>query len=179
VIELNLRLGEDLIFGLCLGVNAIALVLNVNFRKLGCHWRRWLGVFIAFNHFLAVGCFCCRWAHQTVRWCTGQVLFTVRCVPRHYAVGVWSNLTVGTLCPVAAWTVLWHTGHVRCVLTSQPDIWLALCASLFTFAVDHCTQWPLLCWLSGHVRYTPDSLVNYSGAHPGKSESGQFEWSSA
>jgi hypothetical protein len=29
------RLGEDLIFGMCLGVNAIALVLNVNFRKLG------------------------------------------------------------------------------------------------------------------------------------------------
>jgi hypothetical protein len=29
--------GEDLIFGMCLGVNAIALVLNVNFRKLGCH----------------------------------------------------------------------------------------------------------------------------------------------
>jgi hypothetical protein len=25
-------------------VNAIALVLNRNFRKLGCHWRRWLGV---------------------------------------------------------------------------------------------------------------------------------------
>jgi hypothetical protein len=28
-----LRLGEDLIFGMCLGVNAIALVLNRNFRK--------------------------------------------------------------------------------------------------------------------------------------------------
>jgi hypothetical protein len=27
---------------MCLGVNAIALVLNRNFRKLGCHWRRWL-----------------------------------------------------------------------------------------------------------------------------------------
>jgi hypothetical protein len=33
VVELILRLGEDLIFGICLGVNAIALVLNRNFRK--------------------------------------------------------------------------------------------------------------------------------------------------
>jgi hypothetical protein len=32
VVELILRLGEDLIFGMCLGVNAIALVLNRNFR---------------------------------------------------------------------------------------------------------------------------------------------------
>jgi hypothetical protein len=31
------RLGEVLIFGMCLGVNAIALVLNVDFRKLGYH----------------------------------------------------------------------------------------------------------------------------------------------
>jgi hypothetical protein len=28
---------------MCLGVNVITLVLNRNFRKLGCHWRRWLG----------------------------------------------------------------------------------------------------------------------------------------
>jgi hypothetical protein len=28
-------LGVDLIFEMCLGVNAIALVLNVKFRKLG------------------------------------------------------------------------------------------------------------------------------------------------
>jgi hypothetical protein len=35
------------------------------------------GVFIASNHFLAVGCFCCRWAHRTVRWCTGHG--TVHC----------------------------------------------------------------------------------------------------
>jgi hypothetical protein len=47
------------------------------FRILGCHWRRWLGVFIDSNHFLAVGCFCCRWAHRTVRWCTEQG--TVHC----------------------------------------------------------------------------------------------------
>jgi hypothetical protein len=36
--------------GLCLGVNARALVLNVIFRKLGCQRLWWLGVFIAPNH---------------------------------------------------------------------------------------------------------------------------------
>jgi hypothetical protein len=50
---------------LCLGVNAIALVLNEDLRKLGCFEWRWLGVFIASNHFLAVGWPCCRWAHRT------------------------------------------------------------------------------------------------------------------
>jgi hypothetical protein len=52
---LILRLGEDLIFLMCLGVNAFALVLNVEFRKLGWLEWRWLGVFIASNHFLVVG----------------------------------------------------------------------------------------------------------------------------
>jgi hypothetical protein len=37
------------------GVVAFALAMNVMFRILGCHLRRWLGVFIASNHFLAVG----------------------------------------------------------------------------------------------------------------------------
>jgi hypothetical protein len=52
---LILRLGEDLIFGMCRGVNDIALVWNMKFRKLGWLEWRWLGVFIASNHFLAVG----------------------------------------------------------------------------------------------------------------------------
>jgi hypothetical protein len=29
-------------------------------------------VFISSNHFLVVGWLCCRWAHQTVWWCTGH-----------------------------------------------------------------------------------------------------------
>jgi hypothetical protein len=40
---------------LCLGVNSIALVLNEDLRKLGWLEWRWLGVFIASNHFLVVG----------------------------------------------------------------------------------------------------------------------------
>jgi hypothetical protein len=39
---------------MCLGVNAIALILNVNFRKLGWLEWRWLGVFIAPTTILAV-----------------------------------------------------------------------------------------------------------------------------
>jgi hypothetical protein len=60
VVELILRLGEDLIFGMCLAVNAIALVLNRTSENLdaieGGGWGG--GVFIASNHFLAVGYFC-------------------------------------------------------------------------------------------------------------------------
>jgi hypothetical protein len=40
---------------LCFGVNAITLVLNEDLRKLGYFEWRWLGVFIASNHFLAAG----------------------------------------------------------------------------------------------------------------------------
>jgi hypothetical protein len=70
---------------------------------LGCLEEWWLGVFIAPTTKMAVGEGCCRrahrtvrcashitqplgfdrwssdmWGHRTVRWCTGQVLFTVR-----------------------------------------------------------------------------------------------------
>jgi hypothetical protein len=57
---------------LCLGENALALVLNVESWKLGCLEWWWLGVFIALNHQTTVGGGCCRWAHQTVR-CTSHV----------------------------------------------------------------------------------------------------------
>jgi hypothetical protein len=59
-------------FDLCVGVNALALVLNENLRKLGCLDWWWLGVFIALNHQLTVGVGCCRWAHRTVR-CASHV----------------------------------------------------------------------------------------------------------
>jgi hypothetical protein len=58
-------------FDLCLGVNALALVLNENLGKLGCLEWWWLGgggVFIAQNHQKTVGVGCCRWAHRTVQY---------------------------------------------------------------------------------------------------------------
>jgi hypothetical protein len=76
---MNLGLGEALIFDLCLEVNALALVLNENFGRLGCLELWWLGVFIALNHQEVVGEGCWRWAHRTVRCASGQVLFTVQC----------------------------------------------------------------------------------------------------
>jgi hypothetical protein len=42
-------------FDFCLGVNALALVLNENLGKLGCLEWWWLGVFIALNHQTTVG----------------------------------------------------------------------------------------------------------------------------
>jgi hypothetical protein len=51
-----LGLGEALILlNMCLGMNALALVLNVKCWKLGCLEWWWLGVFIALNHQQAVG----------------------------------------------------------------------------------------------------------------------------
>jgi hypothetical protein len=113
-----------------------ALVLNRNFRKLGFFEWRWLGVFIASNHFLAFGWPCCRWAHRTVRWRTGQPLFTVRCAPRQRARWGLELLTVWTVCHFAAPDSL--VPHRTCPVTSD------LCAltstrhssSLFPFAVD-------------------------------------------
>ena len=43
MLELNLGLGEALIFELCLEVNARALLLNVMLRNLGCLEWWWLG----------------------------------------------------------------------------------------------------------------------------------------
>jgi hypothetical protein len=79
-------------FDLCLGVNALALVLNENLGKLGCLEWWWLGVFIALNHQTTVGGGCCRWAHRTVRCSTGH--YPVR-QPRHPTVKVLEQLNIG------------------------------------------------------------------------------------
>jgi hypothetical protein len=79
-------------FDLCLGVNALALVLNENLGKLGCLEWWWLGVFIALNHQTIVGADCYRWAHRTVRCATGHCLVRQ---PRHPIVRVLEQLTIG------------------------------------------------------------------------------------
>jgi hypothetical protein len=72
-----LELGEALILlKMCLGVNALALILNVECGKHGCLEWWWLGVFIALNHHIAVGDGCCRWAHRTL---SCAPLDTVQC----------------------------------------------------------------------------------------------------
>jgi hypothetical protein len=50
-------------------VNALALVLNENFRRLGCLELWWLGAYIALNHQQVIGEGCCWWAyrHRTIQ----------------------------------------------------------------------------------------------------------------
>jgi hypothetical protein len=97
--------GEALILlNLCLVLIALALVLNVKSKNLDALKCGGWVVFIAPTTKVAVGEAVCRWAHRTVRcashvtqplgfdrwssdrwdhrtvrWCTGQVLFTVWC----------------------------------------------------------------------------------------------------
>jgi hypothetical protein len=73
---------------LCLGENALALVLNVECWKLGCLEWWWLEVFIALNHQTTVGGGCCQWAHPPD--CLVRQ-------PRHPTVRVLEHLTVGAL----------------------------------------------------------------------------------
>jgi hypothetical protein len=136
----------------------------------------WLGVFIASNHFLSVGCFRCRWAYRTVWWRTGQVLFTARCVPHQHVRWGLERSTVETLCPVAASDN--PVSHRTCPVRSDFAAWHLTCTM-------HFCSWPL----SAGYRCSVGSL-DMSGAHRTiwwiiaesaleKSESGQFEWSSA
>jgi hypothetical protein len=83
---------------------------------------RWLGVFIAPNHFLAVGCFCWRRAHRTVRWRIGHC--TVHCPVRAHVsapVRVWScwplELFVFLLHRIVWWpltSALWLLRDIVC-----------------------------------------------------------------
>jgi hypothetical protein len=127
------------------------------------------GVFIASNHFLVVGCFCCRWAHRTVRWCTRQGI--VHCLVHAISAHRWGLewLTIGVLCPVVApdSPVPYRTCPVRSDFTAWH---LTLHCTLLLSTVD--ARLPLLRWLTGHVRCTPYSPVNYRGTRPGKTR----EW---
>jgi hypothetical protein len=76
-----LRLGEDLIFGMCLGVNAIALVLNVKFKKLGWLEWRWLGGIYSLQPLPS------HWLSLLSMGTQDRAPFTVRCMPRQHAVG--------------------------------------------------------------------------------------------
>jgi hypothetical protein len=87
------------------------------------------GVFIASNHFLAVGWVCWRWAHRTVWWRTGHVLFIVRCAPHQH--------TYSGLDQVDHWS--------HCTGQSG-DLWLRcsdFCRTLF-ITVHFCSR-PLTC----------------------------------
>jgi hypothetical protein len=126
------------------------------------------GVFITSNLFLAVGWLCCRWAHQTVRWCTGHG--TVHCPVCATSADCWGLelLTVEVFCPLAAPDSPVAHRTVWCVLTLQTNFWL-LHYSLFCSQrsrplgeVDHCSVG------------SPNSPVNFGGMTLRKPKSGQF-----
>jgi hypothetical protein len=80
----------------------------------------------------------------------------------HCLVRATSVRPLESFCPVVA--PLSPVAHRTCPASSD--------FTLHTFAVDRWRRLPLLRWLTGHVRCTPDSPVNYSGARPSKSR----EW---
>jgi hypothetical protein len=136
--------------------------------RLGWIEWRWLGVFIASNHFLAVGWVCCRWAHQTVRWCTWHS--TVHCTVRATSADRWGleRLTIEVLCPLVAQDRPVAHRTVRCILTS----------ALFTVASS--TQsivgrnWSLLRWLTGQFGAQQTVWWIIADWLREKPESGQF-----
>jgi hypothetical protein len=111
---------------MCLGVNALALVLNVISEKLGCQKLWWLGVFIAPNHFGSRWGGRCRWAHRTVRCTTGQVLCVVRCAATSPTVRVRSSVDRWSFVLLRHRTVRCHTGQSGAPLTSCSDFCAAL-----------------------------------------------------
>jgi hypothetical protein len=119
-------------FVLCLGVKSRALVLNAMAKNLDVLKWWWLEVFIAPTTKPTVGVGLLsmgapdsqftepchqplgfdRWSsdslgHRTVRWCTGQSLFTVQC---------------------AFWRLLWLCATVRALCTYQPTVEVEHCA---------------------------------------------------
>jgi hypothetical protein len=128
------------------------------------------GVFIAPNHFLAVGCFCWRWAHRTVWWRTGHSLFTVRCAPRQRARWGLELLTVGALCPFVAPDS--PVAHRTCPVTS--DFAALISARHCSFVQSTVDAQRVVAPLAHRiVRCTPDNPVIYSGACPKNSREGR------
>jgi hypothetical protein len=119
------------------------------------------GVFIASNHFLVVGCFCWRWAHRIVRWCIGQALFTVRCVPRQHTRWGLERFDRWNPCPVAA-------PH-----SPVPHRTCSVCSDFSALSsAAHCSllgddRWRQVTVAPLAHRTCP---INYSGARPGETQ---------
>jgi hypothetical protein len=150
-------------FDCVFGVFAFALVLNEKCRRLGWLEYGWLGVFIAqplFQPLLSMGTRDSPVVHQTW-YCSLSGACHVSRPLGFGAVDRWSLLS-------SCYTrQSGGTPDSPCVLTSQ--LWLltfALCTFLLFTEVNRWHRWPLLRWLTGHVRCIPNSPVNYSGASP-------------
>jgi hypothetical protein len=100
-------------------------------------------------------------AHRKVWWCNRQG--TIHCPVRATSAHRWGleRLTIEVLCLVVATDS--PVAHQTCPVRSDFLLWLLTCTvHLLQSIVGR--MLPLLHWLTGHVRCTPDSPVNYSGA---------------
>jgi hypothetical protein len=159
----------ELIFGTWRGFDLWSLVLNRNFRKLGWHWRRWLGGIYSLQplpsrwlSLLAMGTPDSPVVHQTT---------TVHCPVRAMSARPLEFGATWSLEPLSYSS----SGQSGATPNMSGVLWL-LCSelwrALFTLESAVGARLSLLRWLTGHVRCTPDSLVNYSGAPLGNSR----EW---
>jgi hypothetical protein len=157
---------------MCLGVNAIALVLNRNFRKLGCHWRRWLGGIYSLQPL-------------PNRWLGLMVMGTPDSPVVHRTSTVHCPLRATSACPLG-FGVTWPLEPLSCGCTGQsgatPDmsgaLWL-LCSelwcALFTLQSTVGVRLPLLVGspvMSGAHRTIRWGIVECA---PEKPESELFE----
>jgi hypothetical protein len=110
-------------------------------QKTWMAWMVMVGGIYSPNHYSSR---CCRWAHRTVRWCTGHDIV-------HYPVPATSAkrwglewLIIEVFVLLRHWTVRWHTRQSDAFWLRCSDFWLAHC-SLFIWhrsrplgAVDRC-----------------------------------------
>jgi hypothetical protein len=137
---------------------------------------RWLGVFIAPNHFLAVGKGCWRWAHRTVQWRTRQTLFTVRCTPRRVSVRVWRSWSLEALVVLLHRTVRCHTGQSGVLWLLSSDFCTALFITVHLTKRSLARRESLLRWHTRQSSGTQDSPVNYSGVRLQNSREWPVRW---
>jgi hypothetical protein len=120
-------------------------------------WGGW-GVFIAPNHFLAVGKVCRRWAHGTV---------TFHCLVRYVS----ASIRVWSCWPLERFVFLLHR-TVRWPLTSATALFMTVPLRSRPLV----RREPLLRWLTGQFGGTPDSPMNYSGARPEETREWLVRW---
>jgi hypothetical protein len=127
-------------FDLCLEVNALALVLNENFRRLGCLEWWWLGGIYSpqppnkpLGRLLSMGAPDSPMRHRTL---SGAP-------PRHPTIRVLTQSTVGALVLLWHWTVRCRTEQVLFTIRCASDSVVHCCALFIcssAFAVDHCAK---------------------------------------
>jgi hypothetical protein len=97
---------------MCLGVNALALVLNVISKKLGYQRLWWLGVFIAPNHLGS------RWPRLLAMGASDRYCVMSSALPRQPTVRVRSSVDRWSFVLLRHRTVWCHTGQFGAPLTS-------------------------------------------------------------